>query len=125
MNLVNKKRYLNKNRLWRFFALIFTIMVSGSMRAQNQNEIGLYNIRNYTAKEYNLVPQNFAVVQDSRGVLFFGNNSGILEYDGHDWDTIETPQEGPIKSLTIDSKGVIYVGGTGEIGFLSSDATGR
>jgi len=119
------KQIFNKNSHWHFFALVIAVMISGTLFGQNLNELGLYTIRNHTAKEYNLVPQNFAIVQDSRGVLFFGNNSGILEYDGHDWDTIQTPQEGPIKSLTIDSKGVIYVGGTGEIGFLASDATGR
>ena len=89
------------------------------MYGQNSGETGLYNIRNYSAKEYNLVPQNLAIVQDSRGVLYFGNNSGILEYDGQNWDTIHTPDEEPIHSLAIDSKGVIYVGGTGEIGYLS------
>ncbi|HSY75418.1 MAG TPA: hypothetical protein VK890_01100, partial [Bacteroidia bacterium] len=93
--------------------------------SQSSNETGLYGIRNYSAKEYNLHPQNFAVAQDSRGVLFFGNNSGILEYDGKNWDTILTPEEGPVHSLTMDSKGMIYVGGTGEIGYLAPDANGR
>ncbi|HTA83292.1 MAG TPA: SpoIIE family protein phosphatase [Bacteroidia bacterium] len=100
-------------------------LVSANLFGQKQNETGMYNIRNYSAKEYNLVPQNFAVVQDARGVLYFGNNSGILEYDGHNWDTIMTQEELPIHSLTIDSKGVIYVGGTGEIGYLAPNNNGQ
>ncbi len=125
MILGSNKQCLSKRYHWYFIVLIGILMISGTLLGQNLNEIGLYNIRNYTAKEYSLVPQNFAVVQDSRGVLFFGNGSGILEYDGHDWDTIQTQHDAPIRSLTIDSKGIIYVGGTGEIGFLASDATGR
>ena len=129
MNIAGKRKYLNQKAhlcyLKSIVAITFILISRGNLFAQNLNETGLYSIRNYSAKEYNLVPQNFAVVQDSRGVLFFGNNSGILEYDGHNWDTIQTPQEGPIHSLTIDSKGVIYVGGTGEIGYLASDLNGR
>ena len=29
-------------------------------------------------------------VQDKRGVMYFCNNNGILEYDGNYWRTIET-----------------------------------
>jgi len=105
-------------------AFWLAIFISAVSVAQIQSETGLYDTRNYTAKEYGLPPQNFAVVQDSRGVLYFGNNSGILEYDGQNWDTILTPQQGPIRSLAMDKNGVIYVGGTGEIGYLAPTSSG-
>jgi len=128
MSIDKIKKYLSGKmhlRISRLVVLGVFLLGAGSLLGQNSSETGLYNIRNYSAKEYGLPPQNFAIVQDSRGVLFFGNNSGILEYDGENWDTIQTPQEEPIRSLTIDSKGVIYVGGTGEIGYLAPDANGR
>jgi ligand-binding sensor domain-containing protein len=93
--------------------------------AQNSSETGLFNIRNYTPQEYNLVPQNFAIVQDQRGVMYFGNNSGILEYDGKTWASILTPTGSPVHSLAITRQGKIFVGGTGEIGFLSPDSSGK
>lgn len=109
------------------FCLLFTAFLglSESGFAQNVSETGLFNIRNYSTKEYNMAPQNFAVVQDSRGVLYFGNNSDIIQYDGQNWDTIQTPNEVTVYSLTIDSQGVIYVGGLGQIGYLKADATGK
>jgi len=129
MNSIRVKGHLISKALLcgRFIVLIlpFLYYSSTNLFGQKSNEAGQYNIRNYSAKEYNLVPQNFAVVQDSRGVLYFGNNSGILEYDGHNWDTLQTPNDSPIHSLAIDKKGIIYVGGTGEIGYLSSTSNGR
>ena len=30
-------------------------------------------------------PQNFALGQDSRGIVYVGNGSGVLEYDGEQY----------------------------------------
>jgi serine phosphatase RsbU (regulator of sigma subunit)/ligand-binding sensor domain-containing protein len=92
---------------------------------QNVHENGLFDVRNYSSKEYNWVSQNFAIVQDQRGVLYFGNNSGILEYDGAKWNQIISPKESAVHSLAINGKGTIFVGGTGEIGYLAPDAIGK
>ncbi|HTB05878.1 MAG TPA: SpoIIE family protein phosphatase [Bacteroidia bacterium] len=102
--------------------LLFCFMYSFG---QNSNELGLFDMRNYTNKEYSQAPQNFAIVQDLRGVLYIGNNNGILEYDGETWNMIKTPNESPVHSLTIDKRGTIYVGGTGEIGYLKPDSIGK
>jgi serine phosphatase RsbU (regulator of sigma subunit) len=107
---------------WLFFWLLLTSL---SVTSQNLHETGFFDIRNYTSKEYNLVPQNFAIAQDQRGILYFGNNSGILEYDGVKWNRIATPKEAPVYSLAVGNKGTVFVGGTGEIGYLSPDAVGK
>lgn len=101
-----------------FFLVSWFIGFAGHAAAQETNENGFFDIRNYTSKDYHLVPQNLAIVQDKRGLLYFGNNSGILEYDGRNWDTILTPKEAPVHSLAISSNGTIFVGGTGEIGIM-------
>ena len=90
-------------------------------------------IVNYSSKEYKINklnddgseikmnPENFAVVQDQRGVMYFGNSNGILEFDGQDWDFIEVSIGNFVKSLAIDSNGVIYVGTNNDFGYLESD----
>jgi serine phosphatase RsbU (regulator of sigma subunit)/ligand-binding sensor domain-containing protein len=107
------------------WAVLLLLLIQHPSSAQNSNETGLFSIRNYSPQEYNLVPQNFAIVQDQRGVMYFGNNSGILEYDGKTWNSILTPTQTPVHSLTISRQGKIFVGGTGEIGFLSPDSSGK
>jgi serine phosphatase RsbU (regulator of sigma subunit)/ligand-binding sensor domain-containing protein len=105
--------------------LVAFFLITTSCQAQNYNELGHFDVHNYSFQEYNRVPQNFTVLQDKRGVLYFGNNSGILEYDGKNWDVILTPKESAVHSLAMDKHGVIYVGGTGEIGYLAPDSIGQ
>ena len=88
-------------------------------------EKGFLPIHNYSHKAYNGQPQNWAIVQDKRGVMYFGNNEGVLEFDGMNWRLIETLNETNVRSLACDDKGNIYVGAVGEIGYLSADSTGK
>lgn len=39
-------------------------------------------VRSYSVSDYNAGIQNWAIAQDERGVMYFGNNSGLLEFDG-------------------------------------------
>ncbi len=96
------------------------------MLAQHIDERGLYPIKNYSSKDYKELPQNWAIVQDNRGVMYFGNNAGVLEFDGVTWRTILIPNETTVRSLAVDKKsGKIYVGASGEIGFLAPNASGQ
>ncbi len=92
----------------------------------NINEIGIPVIKNYTPKEYGAHNQNWAIVQDKRGIMYFGNTDGLLEYDGVSWRLISIPNE-IVRSLGVSNKtenGVIYVGGIDEFGYLAPDKSG-
>ncbi|MCF8374228.1 MAG: hypothetical protein K9H64_21580 [Bacteroidales bacterium] len=87
-------------------------------------ERGNLRIRNYSPQEYGSSTQNWAVIQDSRGVMYFGNSEGILEYDGVSWGLIELPGYSAARSFDIDSSGRVYVGGVDEFGYLEEDKNG-
>ena len=53
-----------------------------------EREAGLPFLRNYSPQEYSAQSQNWAVTQDQRGVIYVGNNDGVLVYDGVRWQTI-------------------------------------
>ena len=112
---VNRKSHLT---------LIFILMLTPiCLLAQNQ-DVGFPYIKNYFPSEYKAHVQNFDVVQDSRGIMYFANFRGILEFDGQTWRTIQTSKISQVTALAIDSTGTIYVGAAGEIGFLHPDAKG-
>ncbi|HEX9251717.1 MAG TPA: triple tyrosine motif-containing protein, partial [Ignavibacteriaceae bacterium] len=90
---------------------------------QSPNEDGYPLITNYLPKEYAANVQNWAVIQDNRGVLYFGNVSGVLEYDGVNWRLIHVPND-VVRCFAIDNDGKIYVGGINEIGYLAPDSMG-
>jgi signal transduction histidine kinase/ligand-binding sensor domain-containing protein len=90
-----------------------------------RGEIGRLFIRNYSPKEYGAHPQNWAIVQDQRGVMYFGNGLGVLEYDAVSWRLITLPNKSVVRSLDLDENGRIYVGAQGEFGYLAPDAVGQ
>ena len=87
-------------------------------------ETGTYVFQHYSAKEYKASPQNWDIAQDHRGVMYFANLDGLLEFDGNSWRLLRLPAKSFVRSVSVDSRGTVYVGGVGEFGLLKPDATG-
>ncbi|MDQ3289743.1 MAG: hypothetical protein M3Q05_00480, partial [Bacteroidota bacterium] len=92
--------------------------------AQLSNE-GIPFINNYTQKNFKASPLNSAIIQDNRGVMYFGNTYGFLEFDGNHWRLVELPNKTIVRSLAKDNKGRIYVGGQNDFGYLQPDVNGQ
>jgi DNA-binding CsgD family transcriptional regulator len=86
---------------------------------------GIPYIKNYTRQDYNASPFNWGVVQDSRGIIYVANNYNLLEFDGNTWKNMPLPNRTVIRSLAIDKKGTVYVGGQADFGFLQPDSKGE
>jgi signal transduction histidine kinase/DNA-binding response OmpR family regulator len=84
---------------------------------------GFKFLENYNPKIKNLSPQNWCVVQDKRGVIYVGNHSTLLEFDGDEWRAIAVPNLS-VRSMAIDDQGTLYIGGNNEIGFFTRDSNG-
>jgi class 3 adenylate cyclase len=78
----------------------------------------------YGSKTYGASPQNWAIAQDSRGLMYFGNTDCLLEFDGTSWRKIQLPNNSTVRSLAVDSRGRVFVGGQGEIGYLRPNSVG-
>lgn len=108
-----------------FFFLFFSFLfLFSTLFSQENAERGEIIIRNYHQKEYKGSAQNFGIVQDKRGVMYFANNGGVLEYDGVSWRLIRLPDNSIVKSLAIDENGRIFVGALNELGYLAPDSSG-
>ncbi len=88
-------------------------------------ETGQPFIQNFSPKEYDAHNQNWAIVQDLRGVMYFGNESGVLEYDGVSWRLIPVANKSVIRSLAVANTGRVYVGAQREFGYLAADSIGQ
>lgn len=82
-------------------------------------------ITNYATDDYEAAFQNWALVQGNQGMIYAANNSGVLEYDGTSWQLIPTTEGNPVRSLAKDSGGRIYVGGSGEVGYLAANGQNK
>ena len=87
-------------------------------------ELGFPFIKNFQPKDYRAHSQNFCIIQDKRGVMYFGNFAGILEFDGETWRIISTENGTRVLSMSMDASGRIYVGAYREFGYLMPDSVG-
>lgn len=87
--------------------------------------IGTPFIQNYTAQDYKLHPKNFAAIQDDRGIMYFGNAYGIMEFDGSDWKQLPLPDGKSAISLAKADNGQIVIGSVSEAGVLSANEIGE
>ena len=119
-------KYISTLFILQSLLILCNLTSAQTLNDYNKNEIGLLHINNYGPKDYNSEPQNLAILQDSRGIIYAGNNSGtILEFDGDKWRHINLPNKLTILSLAEDKQGKIYVGGTKDFGFLEPDSIGN
>ncbi len=82
-------------------------------------------IRSYQPAEVGGNGQIWSILQDSRGVIYAGANSGVLEFDGATWRRIKVGVSRTVRGLAIDAAGRIYVGAVGTFGYLAPDAQGE
>lgn len=104
-------RYFRK--LWQWLLLLATVQCTVFA-----SENGLPLLKNYKPNEYNAGTQNWAIVQDQRGILYVGNNVGVLEFDGVHWQTIQTANQSVVRSLAVGTDGRIFVGAKGDLGYI-------
>ncbi|MGB0521332.1 MAG: SpoIIE family protein phosphatase [Flammeovirgaceae bacterium] len=104
--------------------LLTTILLCFQLSfAFGQKEIGMPFIQHYLPADYDAGSQNWDIIQDDNGIIYVGNNKGLLQYDGQHWELIATTNKSTVRSLGYHD-GVIYVGAENELGFLQPTTTG-
>ncbi|MBS1544716.1 MAG: hypothetical protein JST14_13855 [Bacteroidetes bacterium] len=97
-------------------------------------QTGHYFVSHYKPDNDNINYISYDIVQNPKGVLYFASRRGVLEFDGRDWQLVET--KGAVYTLSVSSKGDVFAGGSrgfGKLGwndqnvqqyFLLSDSLG-
>ena len=87
-------------------------------------EQGLPFISFYAPQDYSAGTQNWAITQGDDGVMYFGNDSLVLSFDGARWQQIPVAHGLAVRSLATASDGRILVGSQGEFGYLQTGLDG-
>lgn len=87
--------------------------------------IGVPLIQNYPKAVYKAENQNWSSACAPNGEMFFGNNEGLLHYDGASWHTYHIPGNKIVRSIAIAPDGRIYAGAHAEFGYWEKDAYGK
>jgi signal transduction histidine kinase len=101
------------------FAIVF---VCGFGFSQSFN-YGLPLLNNYGTQDYEANNDNWAIEQDNRGIMYFGNSAGLLEFDGHHWKNFAPGVFA--YDMKKSANGVIYVAIDNDFGYIGFKENGE
>ncbi|MEA4919041.1 triple tyrosine motif-containing protein [Proteiniphilum sp.] len=109
-------------------AILTIVVISFAMPSVAQHIPFIPPAYNYTTDHYNAGNQNWAIAQGNNGVIYFGNDNGMLSYDGVNWTLHYLPNNLSVKSIYVDihdNHERIYVGSFEEFGYFESNETNQ
>ena len=107
-------------------SIIVLVFVFNISSAQDQLKYyGEFLLKNYTQEEYGADAQNWAIAQNSKGIMYFGNTNGLLEFDGVNWQRYYLSKNVVVRTIVIDENDIIWVAGSGIFGYFAPDSLGN
>lgn len=110
--------------LWGAF-LICDALQSEQPTVHRTEIKGTPRIIHYTKDDFQGDPQIWSMAQDRHGVMYFGNNDGVLVFDGARWQKITLPNNSSVRSACYSKGGKLYVGGFNDFGTIEKDNFGN
>jgi len=123
--ITKNKRCMNFYIKLVTFVLVSFSVLLGQPLDYISSETGQPFLKYYNSKTYNLSADNWKVIQDHRGIMYFGNEKGVLEFDGNSWRKISVSNSAFVRSMTIADDGTIYVCASTDFGYLGPDSLGQ
>ena len=104
-------------------AWLLVCVVAGPAFRASAHERGMPLVQSFNRLEYKANVQFHAPLQSARGLLYFGNQQGVLEYDGTSWRILKLPFS-YIRAMAEGSGDRIYLGDDGELGYIDPPVSG-
>lgn len=104
------------------FYLLFSLFAL--LAYAQEQQLALPKVVNYTSDIYKGGFQNWDIAEDKQGVIYVGNNEGLLTYNGSSWHRYPLPNRTLVRSLGIASDDKVYIGAQDEIGYFYPDERG-
>jgi signal transduction histidine kinase len=106
-------------------ALLNILPQSASAQRPHDSERGAYVTDVFLPRDYRGHAQNWVVTQADNDLIYVGNGTSLLEYDGVEWRIIKVRGNAPVRTLRPAPDGRLYIGTAGDFGYLDSDSLGR
>lgn len=99
------------NNLMKYIFLLFlTFLPFISISANKPHVINL------SKSMYRADNKNWSIAQDEKGIMYFGNDIGLLEFDGVEWKLNRIPNSLIARSVAVLSHQTIFTGSYEEFG---------
>ncbi len=106
-----------------YLRIIVTLCLATTVMRNVTAQTFMPIISHYSSLDYHNGLQNWSCSQDAAGTMFFGNNDGILAYNGYSWQSAMLPSRGIVRAVFADGNRV-YAGGYTDFGYFERDSFG-
>jgi hypothetical protein len=116
-------------KLTPFFVAVFVGIALGfpeatSAASEVTSELGRPLIRTFSRQDYKAHAQFHAPFQSAEGLMYFGNQLAVMEYDGRTWRILKTPLS-YVRALAAAPDGDLYLGDEEQLGVLARPTDGE
>lgn len=108
-----------------FYLYIIIVLFHFKAKSQSISSIGSPAVLQYAKSQYKAGNQNWSLGFTSNGILYAGNNEGLLCFDGTYWTLHHLPNKSTVRSVKVANDGKIYTGGYAEFGYWERNKLGR
>ncbi len=115
---------MSPGRYAQYLILFMAILGSPHEGLTQGVNLGIPPMKNFSKKTYKAGTQNWDAAQDSRGIMYWANNDGLLLFDGTNWSCLPVANHTIVRSVAIDSTDRIYVGAQSELGYYTPAENG-
>ncbi len=112
----------------RSILIAFFLSVISCLNCLAQHELtvsGRPKVRHFGRDIFKGDTQFWSACENDDGIMFFGNNDGIVIFDGSSWQTLPLPNNSSVRGLLYSSTGTVYVAGFGHFGKITRDKYGK
>ncbi|MET3877576.1 triple tyrosine motif-containing protein [Chitinophaga sp. OAE865] len=103
--------------------LLLALLFHGKILSA-QNTIGLPAVVNFSKAQYQGNGQTWDIDTDTRGILYFANNEGLLTFNGNYWKGYPVPNNTRLRAVKVAPDGKIYVGAQDDFGYYLPNRNG-
>jgi len=108
-----------------FYILLFILIFHSEGKSQSISSIGTPAVQQYLKTQYKAGNQNWSLSFAANGILYAGNNEGLLSFDGTYWNLHHLPNKSTVRSVKVANDGKIYTGGHAEFGYWERNYLGK
>ncbi|WP_118195934.1 ligand-binding sensor domain-containing protein [Albibacterium indicum] len=105
--------------------LLILLLLTSFPAVYAQRTVAVPQIINYSNEVYKGGLQNWSIDQDANGIMYFGNNEGLMVFDGYHWILYPLPNNTIVRSVAVDSLNRVFVGGQDELGYFEANEFGE
>ncbi len=116
---------MSKTNFYKIFFFVLSGFAPPEISFSQSINLGNPPVQNFPKTVFKAGTQVWDIAQDDDGLMWFGNNGGLLEFDGKHWRLHPISNRTIVRSVAVGlEKNRVFVGGQDEFGYFAPEPDG-